>query len=967
MRLASLGSVVLLAVASGCHGQEGDSQVQRGLEPWWWEVGDLIGEETLEAILGDRRLRRTYISFVGIYVKASRRLLEEWELSDMLDKLEDHMETVKALDEEHVGEDSALELRRRGQEQGLQMAKRGFVGNLFGQKKDKDKESSGESSGEGAGGDEAGDEAGDNGDDAGPIKGLVSKVANKLIERVAGMAAPALAGAGFFGGVGAGEGVAQGLQLVTAKTSMTAGASVASDNEMSSSGFNSAIERTTMGLTATALRALRDGNVFDKSAVDVGQLVESLGSGLGTGAASGLKLTDKALEAPRSSGNSSSTLSNVAGSFGFGASKALTENINTTMGSLLPPIDVGATALQLGSGIGQGAASGLRLSNKQELVPSSADASNVAGNFGFGASKALTENINTTMGSLLPPIDVGATALQLGSGLGQGAASGLRLSNKQELPPSPADAQDIPGIAGSFAFGLSKALADGSRAQLDASGLGAALFKFAGPAASGIGKGLGSGAAIGLGLQPDKEAAVHEAAGDMGAAQVSSIAQTLAEGLASSFLANGTTSKALSSLSSASSLDLGRIANGFARGLVTGAGDGVEALGGIDALVQGAATAPEAIVDTQVSFNDTLGGAATGLGQGLGSSAVLTAHKLLRGGIKLKTAYRRDEALNLNASRLVSAQALSTLLQKAVELLNCQGLGGLFLLGQGLAQSGALSPGGFDANTTNLIKSLIPTDRVNFTSNGNTYSIDGQQLLKVLDDDASSQAMNGLSINGVVLDRFVSLLIVHAVFAIVAFAMLLPLAITLLSQQNLALRMHMPGLVSAWTSMAAKAIWILGLPLSLILVLVFGILPAAKGAHFKTAHGILGLLTVMASLLAVVLNLLSARRSSPSKARADWRYIAAQTCNQALLFLGLATLATGFVDLSAISLCLTRIVALEQAIMLGFALACILVVGQVLGALDLLLTGLAAKSKEQRPAPDKPMVLVHRYYGNKSP
>ncbi len=80
------------------------------------------------------------------------------------------------------------------------------------------------------------------------------------------------------------------------------------------------------------------------------------------------------------------------------------------------------------------------------------------------------------------------------------------------------------------------------------------------------------------------------------------------------------------------SVDLGSVAQGFARGFVQGAGDAVQSIGGIPALLNGTAHASlSPVPDGTVAFNDSVGGAATGFGQGLGGQLVLVARQLLDG------------------------------------------------------------------------------------------------------------------------------------------------------------------------------------------------------------------------------------------------------------------------------------------------------------------------------------------------
>ncbi|KAM4054586.1 hypothetical protein HRG_005422 [Hirsutella rhossiliensis] len=854
----SLFLAVLSISALGCGAQEQYHTKPRDAshsEPGSWSLHDLVTADTVQTILADKHLRKTYRAVVSVCVDTSRSLadqLEVPELSTISDSLDSHLRQFNS----QADDTSRLHLRkRRSRTDASSKTKRaGLLSKLLpggGKGNDNDAAAGGQAQGNdtadaGGGGILGGLLSGGGGGKDGPIGGIISQAASGLIGRVINMTGPAVAGAGFFGGVGAGEGAAQGLNLASANTSMDTGATVAQENGMKSSGLNSAIESATMGLTATALRALRQGNALQLP--DLGPVAEALGGGLGNGAAAGLKLTTDNRGAP---GNGSG-LDGFASSFAFGLSKSLTESANT---------------------------------------------SNLFGQMG-----------------------------------GQ---NGTGMTNM--------------------------------------------LLKLAGPAASGLGKGLGSGAAVGLGLQPDDgPAATAKTTAADGSVDVSGIAQDFASGLTSRFLANGTATNAIKGLTSGgggggggvgANLDVGRIANGLARGLLAGAGDGAEALGGVNAIISGKAklqTTPAP--DTQVTFNDSVGGAATGFGQGLGNSAVITAQKLLSRGADMSdgaakskrstssavsshpasrvAARQISNGINVNISSVLSAAAISSVIQKVVDVLTCEGVGGLALVAQGLSQSGTISAGGFDPSTTNFIKDLIPQGLISFTKDGNTYDIDGKQLSKAL-DGSLSEAANGLSINGFGFSRFVGILIAHIFFAVVVFAVLLPLVLTFDSSRNILLLLQVEHVLPAWTLKATKIIWIAGIAPSLIIILVLGVVPGPRGAHFRTAHGVLGLITLLVTVAAVSLYILSTRGTPLASIKKIPIPVISQGCNQLLLVLTLPTLTTGFSDLSLITLCLTRVVPLELAVSLGLALGSVLVLAQAITGLELFLQWRAGKRKSR--------------------
>jgi len=168
--------------------------------------------------------------------------------------------------------------------------------------------------------------------------------------------------------------------------------------------------------------------------------------------------------------------------------------------------------------------------------------------------------------------------------------------------------------------------------------------------ALGLGSGLGQGTAVGLGFQ---NTSITTTSG------LSGITQNFASGLTSSFLINGTISKLIKSLSSKSTssnstaasnsssstksssglsgltsglggiVDIAKVAEGFAVGLISGVGSQVSSL--------------QLIVANTSSFNDSVDGAATGFGRGLGSEGAKLVSSLITNGLpKGLTLKKRD-------------------------------------------------------------------------------------------------------------------------------------------------------------------------------------------------------------------------------------------------------------------------------------------------------------------------------------
>ncbi|UNI17169.1 hypothetical protein JDV02_003544 [Purpureocillium takamizusanense] len=1210
---------------------------------------DATCEGTTCSIVEDHQLRHTYLVFVVMLSDISRGLATKYgvsELSQLSDDLNTHIHEVNANTEDAY----RLDLRRRGESHDADLVKRaglfdkllgGLLGGNRGAKEgnsNTDDATTGEGGrvkGDGGGGLLGGLLGGGKGG-GGPISDAIGNVASNVIGKLLKGAGPGLAGAGFFGGVGAGEGAAQGLNLAPASMTKPTGEQVARENGMQNTGLNPVLRNAALGLTSTALKAVRQSGILQLP--PLGPLAASLGTAVGSGAATGLRLTETNASAPL--GNNATGLEGAVGSFGFGLSRSFTESINLTgpggltsklppidfgataldignglgngavvglrlannkaigpprpvgptdipkiagalsfglsnsligninlssitgpggVASMFPPVDFGATALDIGNGLGNGAVVGLRLANnkaigpprpagptdipkiagalsfglsnsligninissvtgpggvasmfppvdfgatalgvggavgagasmgfkltKKDLTPapptSGKDLPGIASSFAFGATRTLSDNLNLSdvggqlgtmlppvniadtalslgsglgngvaqglkltdkdltpplpaspsdipriagrfafglsngvsvnlnvseqaqkLGSMLPPIDIGLTALNVGAGIGAGAAAGLKLATNEQLaPPPPASQSDVPRIAGTLAFGITNAVAGSvnttsllNRAGM-AGGLGgilgdgnvtSLLAKYGGPAASGLGKGLGSGAAVGLGLQPEASPEPLRPLPD-GSLDVGRVTEDFAQGLTSRFLANGTASKALGNLSGSNgaagglasltaNLNIGRIANGFARGLLTGVGDGVEAIGGIKAIINGTSTPPTApISDTKVDFNDTVSGSAVGFGQGLGTSGVVTAQKLLaprksdrslgapdkakRGhdldasttgsivlvGRQVDTKVP-DQLTGLNLSRLLDADAVSAVAQKGVDTLTCDGVAALFVVGRSLQKSGTLPMSGLNDKTQAFLKSFVPQGNIRFVNGANTFVVDGQKAAQGL-GDSQIAVVQAVSINGFPFSAFATFLVIHIGIAILGLFILFPLALTLNSVRNIAVRFRKLNDLPAWTPKATKLIWAAGVAPSLVLTTVFGVLPTSTSKHFQTVHEVLGLVTLIVALASLILYFRSTPTAEltpgepfPDSFEMNRVTAVSHTSNQLLLALLPPTAISGFADLSGVTLCLTRAMApFETAIALGLGLGSVFIVGQFVSGADTLL------------------------------
>lgn len=457
-------------------------------------------------------------------------------------------------------------------------------------------------------------------------------------------------------------------------------------------------------------------------------------------------------------------------------------------------------------GLGEGAAQGLSLSTMNTTTTAArlrkrAAAAAAGNSSGFDVGGVAEDFTRSLSSSFLGMVDlkslassfmssnstsmmsisgmVGPAIAAAGSGLGHGAAVGL---GYQDAPAASAASTDVPTIARDFTFGLSSNfLYNGTISKLASSLGGAAsgstmnIQAMLGPAAEGAGSGLGEGVAVGLGLQ------VAPAPTEQNA----SIAMTVkgfAYGLTSSLLANNTLSKLTSSSSSLfgsgnssdsssalgfslQSVSISKAVEGLARGLVDGAGSSIGSSTGSVSLM--AASANDA------AFNDTVGGAATGFGRGLGSggttlvinafsktplmappssssSAVATrdlatlrrrsldTSLLIAGLSKRATVSTADIFANLNITMV------DGVIQTGADSLTCQGIGGFLSVALGLVSSKTINI----SNVTIPKAGTLPNTTFTIRNDGNEFVVNPGTL--------------DIKVNGMGVIKFAVLLVLHS-------------------------------------------------------------------------------------------------------------------------------------------------------------------------------------------------------------
>ncbi|UQC81717.1 uncharacterized protein CLUP02_07203 [Colletotrichum lupini] len=665
----------------------------------------------------------------------------------------------------------------------------------------------------------------------------------------------------------------------------------------------------------------------------------------------------------------------------------------------------------LGIGIGAGAAQGLNLSTQAKTMEVAAKVAadnkmEATGlnpaiqNLGVGLTSTLIGAIdfNSLGGNLtnqLQPI-----ALSLATGLGNGTVAGLKL-NANAANLEPVNDSSIPNVIGTFGFGLTKTVT----ANLDINQLFNSannpnttkqIMRILPAAASGFGKGLGQGATVGLGLQPDTAVPMQLMPDDQ--IDFGGISQTFAKGLTSSFLQNGTATELLNKVGGSMNMNqngggipatikfngmdiqVSKVAQGFARGFLQGAGDAIQGMGGVQSLFEGNATMPTgAMPDAKLQFDDSLGGAASGFGVGIGGQGVLVAYGLAskpRGNtqsaanapaapVASTPAQRRDVELvsrqdpppvvsvntteGFNLSVVINAQTISMAAQAGVNALTCQGVGGLGLMGFGLIRSKTIALDSFNnGNVTKTAKQVIPTGIIKISNEGHSYAIDGQVIRDSLGNSIINAA-SGIEVNGFKLPGWIAFLVLHILFAIIAYINVLPLAIGLEHMRNLLLRIDAPPIlpkIEKWNNI----MWLFIMGPSAVVVLIFGILVTAKSSHFRTAHGIISLFTTMVGLAAFLMHLAIKARAPPGLPHTSRSGPTPPApllslpnirvmVNQLFLILSFASVITGFADLSSVALCFTQVVPFDLALVIGFSLSTVFVLGSTVSGLDIALTG----------------------------
>ncbi|KAF2472801.1 uncharacterized protein BDR25DRAFT_366007 [Lindgomyces ingoldianus] len=598
-----------------------------------------------------------------------------------------------------------------------------------------------------------------------------------------------------------------------------------------------------------------------------------LGIGLGMGTASGLNLSDMqqnqaiATRVAATFNAQATGINQVAQNLGNGLTAQLTPSLsNVTSGT-----QIGMAAFSLAQGIGQGSASGLKLTTTQFQPSNGTDIMAIAGNLGLGVSQPIASSIDLQKLFNQAGANGGQLAAQLpqiaaaaGQGLGEGASAGLGLSKSQPNPKAKRQSDpnqiNIPQTVGDFSRGLSQSFIQSSNLTqvLNSIAPGASngfgnvdILGMIIPIASGAGKGIGEGAAIGLGLQQDPGLGVMPANSSMNQS-TEMIVEQFSKGLVSSFLANGTATKALANLTSSANgltnnLQASKVAEGLARGLIEGGVNAVSMVGGIQNVLSGNFSLEQAMNMPSMgstNFNDSVGGAAVAFGRGLAGEGTLLISNLITNSTKPSPKKRSVEirevgvvpyhSLNRRAdseSLAISSNMLSSLAQAGTNAITCQGFGGIAAIGLGLINSGTLkinlkNPVPLDNRTLDA----LPKEPIVITSEGNRFEIKIQ----------NSQ----VKINEMALVPFAVVTALHIALSTFAFFYALPVYLAFGAILRLSVLINHPFNETNNRKWRKRILLGLFLPTS-VSGLIFGIVGMGKAMHFQTAHGIFGLLTFL--------------------------------------------------------------------------------------------------------------------------
>lgn len=390
-----------------------------------------------------------------------------------------------------------------------------------------------------------------------------------------------------------------------------------------------------------------------------------LGIGLGMGTGNSLNLTTpaesqaQATKIAASLGQQPTGLNLVAQNLGSGFTSQIAPSLGNT--SSLP---VGMVAFGLAQGIGQGTAMGLNLTDEKYVPSNGTDAMAVASNFGLGIAGPIAESFavsnlfsGVASNQMFPMIAAAA-----GEGIGEGVSKGLGLMKpnmtagkpfkKRQLAAPGADpnAMSLPNTIGNFTLGLTQSFLQSADlgkvvnpSGMNMSSLGINLDATSLVSiASGAGKGVGEGFAVGLNIIAAVNGTLTSPRTDVSGinATQEQASELFVKNLLAGFLQNGGAQVVGGAIGQQLSgagkgIDMGKAAEGAARGLAEGTVSALSQGGGLNKVLAGdfPKDLPMKLQSLPPTlFNDSTGGAVVGFMRGLSGEGILLALQQVNAG-----------------------------------------------------------------------------------------------------------------------------------------------------------------------------------------------------------------------------------------------------------------------------------------------------------------------------------------------
>jgi hypothetical protein len=470
-------------------------------------------------------------------------------------------------------------------------------------------------------------------------------------------------------------GVESGLDLATPAESKSAAAKVAAAMGLKANGINAIAQNIGAGVAGQLSSAVgpskqNGGDAANTlSSLPIGLAAFNLAQGIGQGTSIGLNLS----QASASPSNGSNLLV-IARNLGLGISTPIASTINfknlTSQASAsFSSVPLGLVAFSLAQGIGQGVSTGLNLTQKQFDPANNSDFTSLAQNLGLGIASPIASSVDVQTLIKQARASEGISMARLsdfagsiGAGLGEGASRGLGLektdpsgtaSRKRQAAQNP-NAQDFPGIVQNFTMGLSEAFLQSSdlNKTLSSIGLNVNLSNISLLSlASGAGRGVGEGIAIGLNTDALRNLSSNSSvvSGNGVDLDQERAAELFTKGLLATFLQNGGVKSVSDAISAetenlTASVDVRKTAEGVARGLVEGSIHALSQAGGFQKVLAGDFPVELAFNISSLpasSFNDSLNGSAVAFTRGLASEGILLISKLIKSGKENSTLLKR--------------------------------------------------------------------------------------------------------------------------------------------------------------------------------------------------------------------------------------------------------------------------------------------------------------------------------------